>query len=78
MPLMSIKPFFPSLLKFMSSSPVIVMALQAPGVVAIVREMMGATFSSDAAAGTIRGDLGCAQGTCNLVHGSDSDACRRT
>lgn len=66
------KPFYEPLLTYMTSGPVLVLALQAPEAVAIARKLMGATFAADAAPGTIRGDFGCATGTYNLVHGSDS------
>lgn len=65
------KPFYPSLVNFMTSSPVLVMALEGVGAIAICRSMMGATFGSQAAAGTIRGDFGVSN-SFNLIHGSDS------
>src|SRR6267378_489592 len=65
------KPFYPGLVKFMTSSPVIVLALAGKDVIAIARNMMGATFGSKAAPGTIRGDLGVSN-SFNLIHGSDS------
>ena len=66
------KPFFSGLIDYITSGPTLVMVLQAPDSIAIVRKMMGATFASAAEPGTIRGDLGCATGTMNLIHGSDS------
>ena len=66
------KPFYGGLLDYVTSGPVLVLALQAPNVIAIARKLMGATFASDAEPGTIRGDFGCATGTFNLIHGSDS------
>ncbi len=66
------KPFFPGLLQYMTSTPVLVMVLQADGVVAMARKMMGATFAGNAEPGTIRGDFGSAPNTYNLIHGSDS------
>ena len=66
------KPFYQALLDYMTNGPVLVMALQAPNAVAIARKLMGATFAADAEPGTIRGDFGCATGTFNLIHGSDS------
>jgi nucleoside-diphosphate kinase len=66
------KPFYEPLLKYMTSGPVLVLVLQADGVIAQVRKLMGATFASNAEPGTIRGDFGCAPGTLNLIHGSDS------
>jgi len=65
------RPFYPGLVKFMTSSPVIVMALAGKDVIAIARNMMGATFGSKAAPGTIRGDFGVSN-SFNLIHGSDS------
>ena len=64
------KPFYPGLVKFMTSSPVMVLAIRGNGAVAICRNMMGATFGSKAAAGTIRGDFGVSN-SFNLIHGSD-------
>ncbi len=66
------KPFYPGLKAYMTGGPVLVLVLQADDVIAMVRKMMGATFASNAEPGTIRGDLGCAKGTFNLIHGSDS------
>ena len=65
------KPFFEGVVKYLSSSPVLVMVWQAEGVIQIARKLMGATFGFDAEAGTIRGDFGCSRGY-NLIHGSDS------
>lgn len=65
------KPFYDGLVRFMTSSPVLVLALRGVGVIAISRKMMGATFGSNAAPGTIRGDFG-ASNSFNLIHGSDS------
>ena len=65
------KPFYAGLVKFMTSSPVIIMALAGKDAIAIARNMMGATFGSKAAPGTIRGDLGVSN-SFNLIHGSDS------
>src|SRR5438128_2657037 len=48
------KPFYPGLVKFMTSSPVIVLALAGKDAIAIARKMMGATFGSKAESGTIR------------------------
>ena len=65
------KPFYEGLIRFMTSSPVIVMALQGNGAIDIARKMMGATFGFRAEPGTIRGDFGVSS-TFNLIHGSDS------
>jgi nucleoside-diphosphate kinase len=65
------KPFYEGLVSFMTSSPVIVLALQGKDAIAISRKMMGATFGSKAEPGTIRGDYGVSN-SFNLIHGSDS------
>lgn len=65
------KPFYAGLVSFMTSSPVVVMAVRGVGAIAISRNMMGATFGSKADAGTIRGDFGVSN-SFNLIHGSDS------
>ena len=65
------KPFYESLVAFMTSSPVLVLALRGNGAIAICRGMMGATFGSKADPGTIRGDFGVSN-SFNLIHGSDS------
>ena len=67
------KPFFEPAVKFMTSSPSLLMVWQADGVIEIVRKMLGSTFGYDALPGTIRGDFGCSQ-RYNLIHGSDSPA----
>ena len=65
------KPFFPELLEFITSSPVVAMAIEGKNAVAVVRSVMGETDPQKAASGTIRGDFGMNL-TKNLVHGSDS------
>jgi nucleoside-diphosphate kinase len=65
------RPFYPGLVRFMASSPVIVLALAGKDAIAISRKMMGATFGSKAEPGTIRGDFGVSN-SFNLIHGSDS------
>ena len=65
------KPFYEGLVRFMTSAPVVVMALRGVGAIAICRKLMGATFGSNAEPGTIRGDLGVSN-SFNLIHGSDS------
>jgi len=57
--------------RFMTSSPVVVLAVRGLGAITICRNLMGATFGSKAAAGTIRGDFGVSN-SFNLIHGSDS------
>jgi nucleoside-diphosphate kinase len=64
------KPFYPGLVKFMTSSPVMVLAIRGNGAITVCRNLMGATFGSKAAAGTIRGDFGVSN-SFNLIHGSD-------
>ncbi len=66
------KPFYPEIEEFMSSRPVIAMALQGDDIVAKVRDLLGPTDSTKAAKGTIRGDYGTDMMT-NVVHASDSD-----
>jgi nucleoside-diphosphate kinase len=62
------KPFYDGLFRFMTSSPVIVMALQGNGAIDVARKMMGATFGFRAEPGTIRGDFGVSS-SFNLIHG---------
>jgi nucleoside-diphosphate kinase len=65
------KPFYPGLVRFITSAPVAAMVWEGPGAVALVRATMGATDPARSAPGTIRGDLAVSIGT-NVVHGSDS------
>ena len=65
------KPFFGDLISFITSSPVLVLAIQGPEAVTVCRTIIGKTDGKDAAPGTIRGDFGISKST-NLVHGSDS------
>lgn len=65
------KPFYKSLVSFMTRAPVLVLALRGLQVIDISRKMMGATFGSKAEPGTIRGDFGVSS-SLNLIHGSDS------
>ena len=67
------KPFYPELVQFITSGPVVAMVLEGPGAVAAVRAMMGATNPLDSAPGTMRGDYALDLGR-NVVHGSDSPA----
>lgn len=66
------KPFYPEIEAFMSSSPVIMMALEGENIVQKVRDLLGPTDSRKAAKGTIRGDFG-TEMMKNVVHASDSD-----
>jgi nucleoside-diphosphate kinase len=65
------KPFYEGLIDYITSSPVVVMVLEGPRAIEIVRRTMGATKPAEAQAGTIRADLALEIGR-NLVHGSDS------
>jgi nucleoside-diphosphate kinase len=66
------KPFFPSLLEFITSGPVVAAILEGPRAVAAFRQVAGGTDPVEKATpGTIRGDLGL-ETQFNLVHGSDS------
>ncbi len=67
------KPFFQELVAFITSSPVVALAIEGPKAVEVVRGLMGATNPQSAVPGTIRGDFGINL-TKNLVHGSDSVA----
>ncbi len=65
------KPFFQSLILFMTSHPVLLLCLEGEGAVLLWREIMGVTDPGKAAAGTIRKDFGDSI-EANAVHGSDS------
>ncbi|GMN56813.1 hypothetical protein TIFTF001_025919 [Ficus carica] len=65
------KPFFPKLIKYITSGPVVCMAWEGVGIVASARKLIGATDPLQAEPGTIRGDLAVQTGR-NVVHGSDS------
>jgi nucleoside-diphosphate kinase len=65
------KPFYPEIEKFMSSRPVLVLALEGDAVVSRVRDLLGPTDSRKAPKGTIRGDFG-TEMMRNVVHASDS------
>jgi len=64
------KPFYEPLIRYITSSPVVVMVLEANDAIEIVRRTMGATNPAEAAPGTIRADFGLEIGR-NLAHGSD-------
>ena len=64
------KPFFEPLIRYITSSPVVVMVLEGNDTIEIVRRTMGATKPAEATPGTIRADFGLEIGR-NLVHGSD-------
>ena len=65
------KPFYPGLIQYITSGPVVALAVRGRNVIQVTRAMMGATFGSKAAPGTLRGDLAISDGF-NLIHGSDS------
>ena len=66
------KPFYPNLEEFITSSPIVAMAVEGLEVIRVVREMLGATNGLKAAPGTIRGDFSSSR-QMNLVHASDSE-----
>lgn len=70
------RPFFPTLVDYMTSGPVIIGVISGEEVISTWRTMMGSTNPKDALPGTIRGDFAQApspnQATYNIVHGSDS------
>jgi len=65
------KQFYETLLRYITSGPVVVMVLEGRDVIEVVRRTMGATNPAQAAPGTIRADFALETGR-NLVHGSDS------
>ena len=67
------KPFYPGLIKFITSSPVVVLAVRGAEAIGVCRNLIGATNGRKAAPGSIRGDFGMSAGF-NLIHGSDSAA----
>jgi len=71
------KPFFASLVAFITSGPVVAMVWEGRDAIRVARAMMGVTDSADAAPGTIRGDFSLSKEE-NVVHGSDGpDSARR-
>lgn len=64
------KPFYPGLVSYITSGPIVAMVWEGKDAIQIVRTTMGATNAATAAPGTIRGDLAVEIGR-NLVHGSD-------
>lgn len=65
------RPFFPEIVTFMQSSPVVAVALEGESAITRVRDLLGPTDSRKADPGTIRGDLGVDQ-MVNVCHASDS------
>ncbi len=70
------KPFFGELVDFITSGPVLAVAVRGENAIAGIRSMMGATHPADSAPGTIRGDFATLLSE-NVVHGSDSSASAR-
>ena len=64
------RPFFAGLVAFITSSPLVAIAVEGPTAIAVVRSMVGATRPWEAAPGTIRGDLALVVAQ-NLIHASD-------
>jgi nucleoside-diphosphate kinase len=64
------KPFFDGLVEYITSSPLVAAVFEGPNAIAAARQTMGVTRPTEAAPGTIRGDLALEVGR-NLVHGSD-------
>lgn len=71
------RPFFGSLVEYMTSGPVVVAALERDNAVATLRKVMGATDPAKADKGTIRKDFGESIEQ-NAIHGSDSDENAKT
>ncbi len=65
------KPFYEGLVSYITSGPIVAMALEGKNAVGLARQIIGATKPLEAAPGTIRGDLAVEIGR-NIVHGSDS------
>ena len=65
------RPFFPGLMKFITSGPVVCMAWQGKDAISVSRLLIGPTNAREAAPGTIRGDFGMDMGF-NMIHGSDA------
>jgi len=65
--------FFPALIAFMTSGPVVALRIEAPDAVSVIRTMIGATRPEDRVPGTIRADY-CTQLTENVVHASSSSS----
>jgi nucleoside-diphosphate kinase len=70
------KPFYGGLVEFISSGPVLALAVRGESAISVVRTMMGATNPLDSTPGTIRGDYALELSE-NIVHGSDSKASAR-
>ena len=66
------KPFYPPLLEFITSGPLVAMVIEGREAIHVVRKMCGSTDSANAEAGTIRGDLSI-YNNMNVIHSSDSE-----
>lgn len=71
------RPFYPKLVAFMTSGPVVALALEGKDAIEVTRKLIGKTNSRAAEPGTIRGDLGMSFSN-NLVHGSDGPEAAKT
>ncbi|MGI5174602.1 nucleoside-diphosphate kinase [Treponema sp. OMZ 840] len=65
------KPFFPGLISYVTSAPVLAMVWEGDNCVALMRKLVGATNPAEASPGTIRGDY-CIHTGLNIIHASDS------
>ncbi len=65
------KPFFSELINFITSAPVVVMAVEGESAISVMRKIIGSTDSKEASPGTIRGDFSCSK-SMNIIHASDS------
>lgn len=65
------KPFFKSLVEYITSAPVLAMVIQGDDCISVIRKIVGATNPKDAELGTIRGDYGMDTGR-NIIHASDA------
>ena len=65
------RPFYPGLIKFVTSGPVVCMAWSGKDAIAVARTLIGSTNGREASPGTIRGDFGMDMGF-NMIHGSDA------
>lgn len=66
------RPFYAGLVRFMTSAPVLVLAVRGKEAIAVCRKLMGKTTGYEAEPGTVRGDFSSSK-SYNLVHGSDSE-----
>lgn len=65
------RPFYPGLIKFVTSGPVVCMAWSGKDAITVARSLIGSTNGREASPGTIRGDFGMDMGF-NMIHGSDA------